>query len=126
MTAPDRRYEGGEGIMSLFVNQIRFYHYIAGVLSTQRSDPLCGACKAHENTVSAMKEALAALEREYQEQLRVLPDNIAGLFEQTRNRLSEMTPAGDAIGQKKAGNCKMPEGVCFVKSSKAMRSRLEC
>jgi len=24
------------------------------------------------------------------------------------------------VGQKKAGNCRLPQGVCFVKSSKAL------
>jgi hypothetical protein len=110
--------------MSGLINQIRFYHYIAGVLSTQQTDPLCVLCKAHANTVSAMTEGLAVLECEHQDQLTILPNSIVRLLEQARSRLSEMTPAGNATGQKKAGNCKMPEGVCFVKSSKAIQSRM--
>jgi hypothetical protein len=110
--------------MSRIVNQIRFFHCMAGVLATQQGDPLCGKCKAHANTVSAMADGMSALDREHQKEFNSLPEDIKQLLEEARARISAMRPFEDTVGQKKAGNCTMPQGVCFIKSSKAILSRL--
>jgi hypothetical protein len=120
----DQFNAGGEGIASRLVNRIRCFHYISGVLATQQSDPLCGKCKAYSNTVSAMGEGLSALEREYKEEFISLPGDIMQLLEEASARIRAIRPSEDVVGQKKAGNCKMPEGVCFVKSSKAILNQL--
>jgi hypothetical protein len=110
--------------MSQIVNRIRFYHYITGVLAAQQKDLLCGICKAYANTVSAVSESLSVLEGEHHGEIAALSPGVAKLLEEARGRIAMITAPGDAVGQKKAGNCKMPEGVCFVKSSKAMLNRL--
>ena len=110
--------------MSRFIEQIRFYHYISGVLAIQQADPLCGTCKAYANSVAALKEGLAGLEHEHSDKLSCLPGETSHLFEEARNRLFSVKTADDATGQKKAGNCKMPEGVCFIKAAKAILHKL--
>jgi hypothetical protein len=108
--------------MSGIINQVRFYHYICGVLAGQKADPLCSTCKAYVNTVSATVEGLSALK--HQEQLGSLPEELLQLFEEAQNIVQAISLPEDAVGQKKAGNCEMPEGVCFVKSSRAILSRI--
>jgi hypothetical protein len=110
--------------MSQFVNRIRFYHFISGVLAAQGADPLCCVCKAYANTLLAVNENLSVLEREHREECYALPGDILALFTEARRRISAIELSGEAIGQKKAGNCKMPEGICFVKSSKAILNHL--
>jgi hypothetical protein len=105
-------------------NQIRFYHYISTVLACQASDPLCSACKAYANTVSALRESLATLEMAHADQCNVLPVEMRRMLEEARRGMDAVHPPLNSIGQKKAGNCKMPEGVCFIKSSKSIIDRL--
>jgi hypothetical protein len=114
---------GWGGMIPQAANKIRFYHFISGVLATQQTDPLCARCKAYANTVFAMKEALSVLEGECRE--NDSPDTrVLRLLEEARSRITLIAPPVYAVGQKKTGNCKMPEGVCFVKSSKAILGRL--
>jgi hypothetical protein len=108
--------------MDELINEIRFYHFISGVLVNQQADTVCGRCRAFVNTTERMKEGTAELES--------FPDKtglsaeILILLKETRNRLNTINLPEDSEGQKKAGNCRMPEGVCFVKSSKAVLSRV--
>jgi hypothetical protein len=98
-------------------NHIRYYHFMAGVLSCQQKDPLCSTCKAFSNSVRAVKDGIAEFES----------SSGASLNREERNALaaaaeviSSLATIPDAEGQKKAGRCRMPEGVCFVKSSKKL------
>ncbi len=110
--------------MSEIINRIRFYHYISFVLSNQQKDPLCGMCKAYANTVLAMSEGLSLLEGEHNDEITAVAPQVAQLLEEARGKIKAIDAPKDSVGQKKAGNCKMPEGVCFVKSSKAILNRL--
>ncbi len=110
--------------MSGLIERIRFYHYISAVLLNQQADSLCASCKALSNTAASLINALAELEKAHPDELRHIGAEASRLLEGARNRLVSISVSDDAIGQKKAGNCKMPEGVCFVKTSKAILSRI--
>ncbi len=99
------------------VNRIRFYYFISGVLANQQADPLCRKCKPLVNTVSAMRESLDAIKNEHHNELKRFPEDMYNLYEEAVNRIASLKTHENAEGQKKAGNCKMPKGVCFVKSS---------
>jgi hypothetical protein len=107
--------------MADIINKVRFYHFISGVLGQQQADPYCSKCKAFASTAAAMKEGLAGLENI---SAQMAPEEALGLIEKARERIRMVSLPADAIGQKKAGNCKMPEGVCFVKLSKAILASL--
>jgi len=49
-----------------------------------------------------------------------LPSETGKLLEQAEEVINSIQPPENTEGQKKAGNCTMPKGVCFVKSSKAL------
>ena len=110
--------------MEELTNEIRFYNFVSGVLCQQQTDPLCRDCKAFENTASRMKEGLSELEGRLAGKTGSVPPEILLLIEETRKRLEGLRIPEDAVGQKKAGRCKMPEGVCYIKLSKAIRDRI--
>jgi len=106
------------------INRIRYYHFITGVLAHQQSDPLCSKCKAFVNTSERVKEGITELEGLHVEKFHILPGEFLGLLEETRDSLELINLPGDAVGQKKAGICRMPEGVCFIKLPKAILERV--
>jgi hypothetical protein len=105
-------------------NDIRYYHFISGVLSRQKADPFCGRCKAFANTVAAVREALKTFEIAHSGEIAALSQELRDLFAEAKRSLAELNPPADAIGQKKAGNCTLPQGVCFVKLSKAIIEKI--
>ncbi len=111
--------------MSKLSNEIRFFHYISGLLDRQQSDPLCGHCKAFANTVLRIKDDMLELESVLAEDKEALSDDLSLLLQEARKRLRAIKVPEGAIGQKKAGKCRMPEGICFVKYSKALRDRVQ-
>ncbi len=110
--------------MEQFTNQIRFYHYISAVLLNQQADSLCLKCKAYSNTVLKMREELERIKTDYSEKINSLPDELSDLHRAAQERISSARIIENVTGQKTAGNCKMPKGVCFVKSSKLMIEKL--
>ncbi len=105
-------------------NRIRYYYFISGVLARQSTDVHCVRCKALGNSVRAVREGIEDLERTRPEEIRSLLPELSRLLDDAQKTIGALNPPADAVGQKKAGNCKMPEGVCFVKSSKAIVEKI--
>lgn len=92
---------------------LRYYHFMAGVLATQQRDPLCSICKAFTNTAEKVRE-----------EVKALPEKESIMLADIKMMLTALHPVAEAIGQKKAGNCMLPQGVCFVKSSRVLMDRI--
>lgn len=105
-------------------NQVRAYHFLAGVLMNQRRDPFCAACSAWNNTLNNTREAIAKLESVLVAEPGSISLEIAALMPSTRSTLAKCSNAENPSGQKKAGNCKLPEGVCFVKASRGLLEKV--
>ncbi len=105
-------------------NRIRYYHFMAGVLSNQGEDHICRVCRAFENSTRSIRESLDEFERTADPDLNNISSDLKKLLDETRLRLAGIKTPVDAQGQKKAGRCRMPEGVCFVKTSKAIIDRI--
>src|ERR1700690_1463873 len=101
-------------------SKIRYYHFMQGVLSNQGEDHLCCICKAFENSTRSIRESLDEFERISAPDLKDISPHLKKLLDETRLSLTGIKTPVDAQGQKKAGRCRMPDGVCFVKTSKAM------
>lgn len=106
------------------LNHLRAYHYLAGVLTNQQGDLFCGRCSAWNNTLNNAREALKQFEEAHAAGLRGLPPDAAALLAEARSRLAGLANAANPAGQKKAGNCKLPEGVCFVKVSRSLLEKV--
>jgi hypothetical protein len=105
------------------LNHVRAYHYLAGVLTIQQRDLFCGQCSAWNNTLNNTREALKQFEAEHATELRSLFSEATALLNETRSRLAGLANVENPTGQKKAGYCKLPEGVCFVKASRSLLER---
>jgi len=110
--------------MAEIINQIRFYQYISCVLSNQQADSLCSICKAVTNTTWALRESLEEFEKKHAGEILDIDDELMRILTDSKKSLAELSPPEDAQGQKKAGKCKMPEGICFIKSSKAILEKI--
>jgi len=107
-----------------FVSLVRGYCYLSGVLMNQQRDPFCSKCKALANTITTARESLEKFEREYASELQGLPKEFQRRFAEGKASLAGIALPNDAAGQKKAGRCKLPEGVCFIKSALALLQRV--
>ncbi len=110
--------------MSDLINRIRYFHYMARVLEGQQDDALCGMCKALVNTAMRVEEGLAELESGHAAEIKDLHGEFRHLLTEARSRVAVIKRPENARGQKKAGNCRMPEGVCFIKISKAVAEKI--
>ncbi len=106
------------------ITVLRYYHFMAGMLANQQHDPLCSICKAFTNTAQKVQEEVMAFMTIHAAELQALPEREAIMLADLRTMLGELHPMADAVGQKKAGNCQLPQGVCFVKSSKGLIERI--
>lgn len=105
-------------------NRVRGYHYLSGVLMNQMKDPFCHTCKALVNTTTAARQGLADFEREEGAEIQGLSAGLQRMLADARTALAGIALSDNAVGQKKAGNCLLPEGVCFVKSARALLQSL--
>jgi hypothetical protein len=106
------------------LNQVRGYSYIAGVLKNREGDPYCGACSAFANTLTTVREGLAKLEQEHAMELEKVPSEFSIFLSVAGSGIKGMRNPVNSVGQKKAGNCTLPEGVCFVKASLATLQKI--
>jgi len=102
------------------MNQVRGYHFLLGVFRNQQNDPYCSICSAYANTLKAARENLALLEAGNAEALAALGPQFTGMLAGTRAGLGALPGPVNPSGQKKAGNCMLPQGVCFIKASFAL------
>ncbi len=110
--------------MDQIINRVRFFHFITGILVNQKNDPYCSICKAATNTAARMKEEIAQLEKDCSSVRERLLEATARMLDEAVGRSTTLHFPEDAAGQKKAGNCRLPEGVCFVKNSKALLEKI--
>ena len=106
------------------LNHVRAYHYLAGVLTKQQGDLYCGRCSAWNNALNNTREALKQFEAQHAAELQRLSPEEAALLNETRSLLAGLVNTANPAGQKKAGNCKLPEGVCFVKASRSLLEKV--
>ncbi len=104
---------------------VRAYFFLAETFQNRQNDPFCRMCKAFVNSVNTARENLARFESGQVDELKLLSPDLQQLLAKAKNALSAITLPENAPGQKKAGNCKLPQGVCFVKSSLAILQNLE-
>ena len=106
------------------MNQVRGYHFLLGVFRSQQNDPYCSICSAYANTLKVARENLAALEAGNAGAFAELDQRFTGMLSGTRAGLDALSGPVNPSGQKKAGNCKLPQGVCFIKTSFALLQQM--
>jgi hypothetical protein len=114
----------GGGYAMEIMNQARGYAYLFGMLKNQQSDIFCCSCNSFVNTLAAVKENLAAFEARHVEEIKNLPREVLCLFTDAKSGIGQIRQPENPERQKKAGNCKLPEGVCFTKSALAILQKI--
>ena len=94
-------------------NSIRSVTFSVTDLRAYRTEALLRALKA-------ARENLATFEAENANELKALTPESSAMLAGTRAGLSAIQGPTDPSGQKKAGNCKLPQGICFIKASFAL------
>jgi len=98
-------------------NHARGYVYLYEMLMHRQADPFCRTCSAYNKTIAAIRESLAKFENQLTAAEEVLPAEFSHLYSVAKAGIASLKLPENPTGQKKAGNCKLPEGVCFVKLS---------
>ena len=106
------------------MNQARSYAYLFGVLKNQQADPSCRSCNSFVNTVTVARESLAKFETRHEGEIKKLSEEFSRLFADAKSGIAAMKQPENPLGQKKAGNCKLPEGVCFTKTSLSILQKI--
>jgi hypothetical protein len=110
--------------MDFIANRIRTYSYLTGVFASQQRDPFCRQCKAMVNSVVSARDGLARFETDHAGQIPLLPPDLRKHLADAKSALHGFVLPENAAGQKKAGNCKLPQGTCLIKASLAILQQL--
>ncbi len=83
---------------------------LAAVLAHQQRDPLCSRCKAFTNAVHAAREIVDRIEMQTREAPAPVDAESVRMVREAAALLGSLHPPLVAVGQKKAGNCALPQG----------------
>lgn len=106
------------------INQLRAFHFLSGVLKNQQRDPLCSKCRAFEKVSETTMDNFIKCESNCRSKEKYLSKELSDLFRHVYDQLASIEHPDNPIGQKKAGNCKLPEGVCFTKAAVALNEKI--
>lgn len=106
------------------LTELRYYHFIAGVLANQQHDPFCSICKAFTNSAQQVREDVKKFMMTNSAELTDIQEQDAVMLADIKMKLADLHLIYDAVGQKRAGNCLLPQGVCLVKTTKGLSDRI--
>lgn len=106
-------------------NTVRAFSYLAGVFGNQQRDPFCRQCKAFVNSVNTARDRLNLFRADQSDAIHLLPGVFQALLTDAANALQVLPLPENVPGQKKAGNCKLAQGVCLVKASLAILEKTD-
>ena len=84
-----------------------------GVLKNRDADSFCNSCNSFRTTLTVVNENLEKFEREHGAEIGNFPAEISLFYSVAKSGIPAMKQPANPAGQKKLGNCKLPEGVCF-------------
>ncbi len=102
------------------INQLRGFHFAIGTIVNQENDPLCGNCAAFSRTAQTIINSFIEFESAHAAEKRKFPEEFLFLFEDICDKMALINHPSEPVRQKKEGNCKLPEGVCYCKSALAV------
>ncbi len=97
-----------------YIRALRSLNFLLGVLKNQKTDPLCPYCISYARMVKLAKESGEVLMEIFG--THEVPEKLKDLYDNTKEALQEVQVPDYPVAQKKAGNCKLPEGVCFSRT----------
>jgi hypothetical protein len=107
------------------ITQLRGFHFAVGTMVNQENDPLCGNCVAFAKTAQAIIDGFVEFESAHATERKKLPEEFSFLFDDVCDKLALIEHPEEPIRQKKSGNCKLPEGICYCKSALAILQNIK-
>lgn len=107
-----------------FITRVRAYYYAVGILGNQQNDPLCAQCAAFTRMVDAIVDRFVEFQNGRAADRKRLPEEFAELFADIADKIAMLDRPDEPVRQKKAGNCKLPSGLCFTKDISAFFEKL--
>jgi hypothetical protein len=104
------------------INKLRGFHFVLGLIENQQKDLFCSICLSFAKTVENTGENFMKFEKSCTGSK--LPKLFCELFEEAHRKLDSIHLPEKPIGQKKEGNCKLPEDICFFKSTYAIYEKI--
>lgn len=108
----------------LFITRVRAFHYAVGILGNQQNDPLCAQCAAFARTAEAVTGRFAEFQTAHAAERKRLPEELSDIFRDIIDKIAMLDRPDEPVRQKKAGNCKLPSGLCFTKEISAFFEKL--
>jgi hypothetical protein len=102
------------------ITHLRGFHFAVGTIVNQENDPLCGSCVAFAKTAQAIIDSFIEFESAHAAERKKLPEEFSFLFDDVCDKLALIEQPEEPVRQKKEGNCKLPEGVCYCKAALAL------
>ena len=107
------------------ITRLRGFHFAVGTIVNQGNDPLCSHCVAFARTAQAIIDGFVEFESAHASEKRKFPEEFLFLFEDVCDKLALIEHPSEPIRQKKAGNCKLPSGVCYCKATMELLQNLK-
>jgi hypothetical protein len=104
------------------INKMRGIHFVLGVLDNQQKDLFCGNCLSFAKTLESTDETFTKFAKFCTGE--ELPGVFCELLADARRKLDAIHVPEKPMGQKKEGNCKLPEGICFAKTAFVLCERV--
>ncbi len=98
-------------------DQIRGFCLMSTMLENRVSDPYCSACNSFNAALTEAKDMIKKFESQNKADIGALIDDFPVIFMEAKKLIASIEPSNSAIGQKKAGNCTLPDGICYSKMS---------
>ncbi len=106
------------------INKLRGIHFVLGVLDNQQKDLFCGNCLSFAKTLESTDETFTKFEKSCTGEGRDLPEVFCELLADAQRKLGAIRVPEEPKGQKKEGNCKLPEGICFARTAFVLCERV--
>lgn len=102
------------------INRLRSFHFAVGTMVNQENDPLCCKCVAFARSARAIIDGFIEFESAHAGDKKKFPEEFSMLLDDVCDKLALIEHSEEPVRQKKAGNCKLPEGMCYCKSAMAL------
>jgi hypothetical protein len=106
------------------INKLRGLHFALGMLDNQQKDLFCRNCLSFAKTVEGTARTFTKFEKSCTGEGQDLPEAFRELLADDRRKLEAISVPEKPKGQKKEGNCKLAEGICFAKTAFAICERV--
>lgn len=102
---------------------LRGISYVFSILSYLQDEPFCRKCNSFVEVFESVQDKFIEIEKTVNKN-RDMPQEIRKLLKDIYVFLANLKIPDNPIKQKKLGNCNLPRGVCFAKSSLEFYERL--